>query len=227
MRRGVLLVEDDPAVQRILQLALREEGFDVAVTASGAGATELLIERQVDVVLLDLMLPDMDGLEVCRRVRHTSTVPLMIITARSDSHDVVAGLEAGADDYVVKPFVAKVLSARIRALLRRSEGGSLAAKPVLEVGPLRIHREQAQVLRDGRPVSLTRTEFLLLTELAARTGAVVSRAELLQLGWGYDYLGDGRLVDVHIRRLRSKIEPNPSHPAHLVTVRGLGYRLVP
>ena len=225
MSRRMLLVEDDVAVQRVLTLALREEGFEVTVAATGADALDRLARDAVDVVLLDLMLPDIDGLEVCRTVRQTSDVPLIIVTARSDSHDVVAGLEAGADDYVVKPFVAKVLAARVRALLRRVGASGDAEPSTITVGPLEIRPAEAVVLRDGDPVALTRTEFQLLVELAHRVGEVVSRADLLQRVWGYDYLGDGRLVDVHVRRLRGKVEHDPSNPRHLLTVRGLGYKL--
>jgi DNA-binding response OmpR family regulator len=225
MSRRMLLVEDDVAVQRVLTLALREEGFDVTVASNGADALEHLARDAVDVVLLDLMLPDVDGLEVCRKVRQTSDVPLIIVTARSDSHDVVAGLEAGADDYVVKPFVAKVLAARVRALLRRAGTSGEAESSAITIGSLEIRPAEALVLRDGEAVALTRTEFQLLVELAHRLGEVVSRADLLQRVWGYDYLGDGRLVDVHVRRLRGKVERDPSNPRHLLTVRGLGYKL--
>jgi DNA-binding response OmpR family regulator len=225
MSRRMLLVEDDVAVQRVLTLALREEGFDVTVASNGADALEHLARDAVDVVLLDLMLPDVDGLEVCRKVRQTSDVPLIIVTARSDSHDVVAGLEAGADDYVVKPFVAKVLAARVRALLRRAGTSGEAEPSAITIGSLEIRPAEALVLRDGEAVALTRTEFQLLVELAHRLGEVVSRADLLQRVWGYDYLGDGRLVDVHVRRLRGKVERDPSNPRHLLTVRGLGYKL--
>ncbi|WP_281257794.1 response regulator transcription factor [Asanoa hainanensis] len=222
----MLLVEDDVAVQRVLTLALREEGFDIVVASTGTEALEHLGRNQVDVVLLDLMLPDVDGLEVCRKVRQSSDVPLIIVTARTDSHDVVAGLEAGADDYVVKPFVAKVLAARVRALLRRAGAPGETEPSAVTVGPLEIRPAEAVVLRDGAQVALTRTEFQLLVELARRTGEVVSRTDLLQRVWGYDYLGDGRLVDVHVRRLRGKVERDPGNPRHLLTVRGLGYKLV-
>jgi DNA-binding response OmpR family regulator len=225
MSRRMLLVEDDVAVQRVLTLALREEGFDVTVASNGADALEHLARDAVDVVLLDLMLPDVDGLEVCRKVRQSSDVPLIIVTARSDSHDVVAGLEAGADDYVVKPFVAKVLAARVRALLRRAGTSGDTEPSAITIGPLEIRPTEALVLRDGEAIALTRTEFQLLVELSHRVGEVVSRADLLQRVWGYDYLGDGRLVDVHVRRLRGKVERDPSNPRHLLTVRGLGYKL--
>jgi DNA-binding response OmpR family regulator len=227
MSRRLVLVEDDVAIQRVLEIALREEGFDLAVTPRGLAALDLLASQAVDVVLLDLMLPDIDGLEVCRRMRKISDVPLIMITARSDSHDVVAGLEAGADDYIVKPFVAKVLAARIRALLRRSASGQVSEPQSYSAGQLEIHPDEAVVRLDGEPVALTSTEFRLLVELAGRLGSVVDRTELLRQVWGYENSGDGRLVDVHIRRLRGKIERDPSNPRHLITVRGLGYKLQP
>jgi DNA-binding response OmpR family regulator len=227
MSRRLLLVEDDTAVQRVLALALRAEGFELALTGSGAEGLDLLSSAPVDVVLLDLMLPDLDGLDVCRHVRRGSDVPLIIITARADSHDMVAGLEAGADDYIVKPFVAKVLAARIRALLRRYRSRSDTGPAVITVGDMEIRPTEAVVLRGGAAVALTRTEFRLLVELAERPGEVLDRGELLQRVWGYGYLGDGRLVDVHIRRLRAKVESHPGNPRHLITVRGLGYKLQP
>jgi DNA-binding response OmpR family regulator len=225
--RRLLLVEDDPAVQRILTLCLREDGFELVVTSSGVEGMDLLSGDSIDVVLLDLMLPDLDGLEFCRRVRHGSDIPLIIVTARADSHDMVAGLEAGADDYIVKPFVAKVLAARIRALLRRYRSGVDGHAGSISFGDLEIRPAEAIVSCGGSPVSLTRTEFRLLVELAERSGEVVGRDELLQRVWGYDFPGDGRLVDVHIRRLRAKVEPVPAKPRHLLTVRGLGYKLQP
>jgi DNA-binding response OmpR family regulator len=225
--RKLLLVEDDQAVQRILTLCLREDGFEIVVTSSGTEGMQLLSDGSIDVVLLDLMLPDLDGLEVCRRVRQDSDIPLIIVTARSDSHDMVAGLEAGADDYIVKPFVAKVLAARIRALLRRYHPAAADHADAIWFGDLEIRPAEAIVSCGGAPVCLTRTEFRLLVELAQRSGEVVGRDELLQRVWGYDYPGDGRLVDVHIRRLRAKVEQTPGKPRHLLTVRGLGYKLQP
>jgi DNA-binding response OmpR family regulator len=179
-----------------------------------------------DVVLLDLMLPDIDGFTVCRRIRHDSDVPVIVVTARTDSHDVVAGLEAGADDYVTKPLVAKELSARIRALLRRVEPTTAPEARRFAVGDLEIRVDEGLVLRDGQPLSLTRTEFRLLTELATARGAVLSREELLERVWGYDYFGDSRLVNVHVRRLRTKVERDPANPRLVVTARGIGYRVV-
>ncbi|MDH2413756.1 response regulator transcription factor [Nocardioides sp. CER19] len=223
MSRSVLLVEDDPRVRRVLQLALRDEGYVVSLAASGREGLQALGTSTPDVVLLDLMLPDLDGFDVCRRIRHDSDVPVIMVTARTDSHDVVAGLEAGADDYVTKPLVAKELSARIRALLRRVEPARTPR--TVRAGDLEIRVDEGVVLRDGVALHLTRTEFRLLAELALAPG-VRSREELLERVWGYGYFGDSRLVDVHVRRLRTKVEHDPANPALVVTARGLGYRLV-
>ena len=220
----VLLIEDDERIRRVLQIALRDEGYLVLEAPDGTSALETLRDHEVDVVLLDLMLPDLDGFEVCRRIRRTSDVPVIVVSAKGDSHDVVAGLEAGADDYVVKPVVAKEISARIRALLRRSRSTPPPMSSTMS-GGLEIRPQEAAVLREGRAVQLTTTEFQLLETLAERVGEVVSRQQLLQRVWGYDYLGDTRLVDVHVSRLRGKVEADPSAPRHIVTVRGLGYKL--
>lgn len=223
----MLLVEDDQRVRRALRLALEDEGYQVREAASGRdGLAELTLDPP-DVVLLDLMLPDTDGFAVCHRIRHVSAVPVIMVTARTDSHDVVAGLEAGADDYVTKPLVAKELSARIRALLRRAGTAPGDAPRRLTSGDLSIGVDEGVVLRDGEPVALTHTEFRLLAELALAGGRVRSREQLLDRVWGYGYFGDSRIVDVHVRRLRTKVEPDPARPAHVVTVRGQGYRLVP
>lgn len=221
--RTVLIIEDDARIRRVLQLALTDEGFSVAEAGTGEDGLRRMAERDVDVVLLDLMLPGQDGLEVCREIRRRSNAPVIMVTARTDSHDVVAGLAAGADDYVTKPFVVKELSARIRAMLRRASGSSSPQRVVS--GELEIVPQEGVVLRDGSPVSLTRTEFGLLCELAAAPGRVLTREELLERVWGYGYFGDNRLVDVHVRRLRTKIEADPANPSIVVTVRGTGYRL--
>jgi DNA-binding response OmpR family regulator len=219
----VLIIEDDPRIRRIVQMMLQREGLDVAEAGSGESGLEQLSERDFDVVLLDLMLPGKDGFEVCREIRRTSNVPIIMVTARGDSHDVVAGLEAGADDYVSKPFVAKELSARIRALARRARVPQPRVR--IEVGDLEIAPQDGTVTRDGELVNLTRTEFKLLCELATEPGRVLSREELLERVWGYDYFGDSRLVDVHVRRLRKKVEEDPGHPTVVTTVRGMGYRV--
>ena len=222
-RRRVLLVEDDPRVRQTLGMALSDEGHDVAFASTGEQALDHVQSEDVDIVLLDLTLPGIDGMEVCQRIRQTSRVPIIMVTARDTSRDVVRGLECGADDYVTKPVVAEELSARMTALWRRIEHQS----DRLSVGPIEILIDQAVVRYDGADVSLTRTEFRLLCELAMRVEQVVTREDLLRTVWNYDYFGDTRLLDVHVRRLRTKIEPDPAAPRHVLTVRGSGYRLVP
>jgi DNA-binding response OmpR family regulator len=221
--RSVLIIEDDVRIRRVVAIALRNEGLEVYEAGTGEEGLELLRERDPDVILLDLMLPGQDGFEVCRQIRRTSDTPVIMVTARSDSHDVVAGLEAGADDYVTKPFVAEALSARIRALVRRSRGSGHRQR--IAVGDLEIAPQEGTVTRAGEPVELTKTEFKLLTELALEPGRVLSREELLERVWGYDYFGDSRLVDVHVRRLRKKVELDPGNPTVVTTVRGMGYRI--
>jgi DNA-binding response OmpR family regulator len=205
-------------------LALEDEGWTVDEAASGEEAVILFLREPSDVVLIDIMLPGIDGFELCRTIRRSSDVPIVMVTARSDTHDVVAGLEAGADDYLTKPFAPKELSARIRALLRRARP-SVAGQSKLTFGELEVMPEEGMILRAGQEVHLTKTEFRLICELAQNPGKVLSREQLLDQVWGYGYFGDGRLVDVHIRRLRTKVEDDPANPRHVVTVRGLGYRL--
>jgi DNA-binding response OmpR family regulator len=224
MATRVLLVEDDPGIRISLRLALEDEGYVVGEAESGEEALDAYDRIPTDLVLIDLMLPGMDGFDLCRQLRRRSDVPAIIITARTDSHDVVAGLEAGADDYVSKPIPPKELAARIRALLRRSRAPQ-ADFPVIRAGRLEIRPEEGVVSVDGVDVALTKTEFRLLSELAQAPGRVLSREHLLERVWGYDYFGDNRLVDVHVRRLRSKVEDNPANPKTLITVRGLGYKL--
>ncbi|HMK63053.1 MAG TPA: response regulator transcription factor [Acidimicrobiales bacterium] len=221
----ILLVEDDERIRTSTRLALEEEGYDVDEATSGEGALDLFAERRSDVVLLDLMLPGIDGLECCRQLRHTSTVPIIMVTARTDTGDVVAGLEAGADDYVTKPFVVTELTARVAAALRRAR--ATGAPTSFVIGEVEVRPDEGVVLRHGEDVHCTRTEFRLLCELGAHQGKVLSREQLLDQVWGYDYFGDGRLVDVHIRRLRTKVEDDPANPRHILTVRGMGYKLVP
>jgi len=220
----VLSVEDDERIRMAVKLALEDEGWTVDEAANGEEALALFTRAPTDVVLIDIMLPDIDGFEVCRAIRRNSDVPIIMVTARDDTHDVVAGLEAGADDYLTKPFAPKELSARIRALLRRVRATD-PTSPHLRFGDLEIIPDEGVVRRGGRDVHLTRTEFRLLVELATSPGKVFSREVLLDRVWGYDYFGDGRLVDVHVRRLRTKVEADAANPRHVVTVRGLGYKL--
>jgi len=223
MSSRILLVEDDERIRASTRLALEDEGYDVSEAGSGEAGLEEFSSKATDIVLIDLMLPGMDGFECCRRLRRTSAVPVIMVTARTDTHDVVAGLEAGADDYVTKPFVAKELTARIRALLRRAR--SMGEPSTLSFGDVEVRPDEGTVLRDGKEIHCTRTEFRLLCELAANPGKVLTREQLLDRVWGYDYFGDGRLVDVHVRRLRTKIEEDPGNPRHIMTVRGMGYKL--
>ena len=224
MSTRVLVVEDDERIRTAVRLALEKEGWDVLEAESGEKALDIFKNQQCDIVLIDIMLPGIDGFEVCRSVRKTSDIPVVMVTARDDTHDVVAGLEAGADDYLTKPFSPKELSARIRALLRRARLPSPNLS-TLEFGDLKIVPDKKQVLVSGELVQLTRTEFQLLAELANFPDCVFSRDELLERVWGKDYFGDGRLVDVHVRRLRKKIEPEDAKPRYVVTVRGFGYKL--
>ncbi len=230
MAAHILIVEDDERIRTSMRLALEDEGYEIAEAASGEEALELharsIAAQPFDLLIIDIMLPGMDGFACCRELRRQSTVPIIMVTARTDTHDVVAGLEAGADDYVTKPFEPKELAARIRALLRRARAGE-DGPGVLAFGALEILPEAGVVRLSGEEVHLTRTEFLLLCELAAHPGKVLSREQLLERVWSYDYFGDGRLVDVHVRRLRTKVEPDPANPAHVLTVRGLGYKLAP
>jgi DNA-binding response OmpR family regulator len=220
----ILAVEDDERIRAAVKLALEDEGWVVDEAETGERALDMFQQTPADVVLIDIMLPGIDGFEVCRSIRRNSDVPIVMVTARADTHDVVAGLEAGADDYLTKPFAPKELSARIRALLRRVRTSEPGAAH-LKFGDLEIIPEEGVVRRAGREVHLTKTEFRLLVELATSPGRVFSREVLLERVWGYGYFGDGRLVDVHVRRLRTKIEGDPANPRHVVTVRGLGYKL--
>ena len=223
MSARILLVEDDERIRASLRLALEDEGYEIDEAASGETALERTSEQAADLVLIDVMLPGMDGFECCRQIRRASTVPVIMVTARADTHDVVAGLEAGADDYVTKPFVTKELAARIRALLRRARPADEPS--LLQFGDIELRPDEGIVRRAGKEIHCTRTEFRLLCELAANPGKVLSREQLLDRVWGYDYFGDGRLVDVHVRRLRTKVEPDPANPRQILTVRGLGYKL--
>ncbi|WP_328647070.1 response regulator transcription factor [Amycolatopsis sp. NBC_00348] len=222
----VLVVEDDAAVREGLELALRRQGHVVHTAESGEAGIELLVLRRPDIVVLDLMLPGMDGFETCRRMRASGPIPIVMLTARSDDFDIVAGLEAGADDYVAKPVEPRVLDARIRAVLRRavSERPSEQPAPEERHGDLVIDRAGLEVTKRGTPVSLTPTELKLLLELSRTPGQVYSRQQILSSVWDHDYLGDSRLVDACVQRLRAKIEDVPARPEYVQTVRGFGYR---
>ena len=224
MGTRILTVEDDERIRTSVRLALEDEGWTVEEAASGEDALNAFTAHAADVVLIDIMLPGIDGFDVCRSIRRVSDVPIVMVTARADTHDVVAGLEAGADDYLTKPFAPKELSARIRALLRRARSTD-PSTPHMVFGDLEIIPEEGVVRLAGDEVHLTKTEFRLLVELATNPGRVLSREVLLERVWGYGYFGDGRLVDVHVRRLRTKIEPDAANPRYVVTVRGLGYKL--
>ena len=225
MDARILLVEDDPSIREITTIGLRNAGFEVDAAADGQAGLDRFRAEPYDLILLDVMLPRLDGLEVCRAIRRVSTVPVVMLTARADTIDVVVGLEAGADDYVKKPFEVPELVARVRAAIRRA-GREVGDPDALRLGAVAIDLAGRTATKDGRDVALTRTEFDLLVELARNPGRVLSRDVLLDRIWGYDYLGDSRLVDVAIQRLRAKIEANPAAPELIQTVRGAGYKLL-
>ncbi len=226
---SLLFVEDDDQIRLALRLALEDEGYEVREAPDGRSGLAAFHAKEPDLVLLDLRLPDMSGFDVCRALRAMSIVPIIMVTAQTDTNDMVAGLEAGADDYVTKPVVPKELAARVRAHLRRVQlqNETIGLGSSETFGDVELRREQGVVLKAGRELSLTKTEFHLLCEFADHPNMVLSRDQLLERVWGYDYLGDSRLVDAHVRRLRVKIEDQPEDPRLIVTVRGIGYRLIP
>jgi len=218
----VLLVEDDPSIREVASLGLEQAGFRVTATGDGRDALTRFRQGPFDLVVLDVMLPSLDGLEVCREIRRESQMPIVMLSARSELHDVIVGLELGADDYVTKPFELPELVARIKAVLRRSTAGP--SEGAISVAGLEIDPAGFSVRKGGEDVALTATEFRLLLELARRPKQVFTRDLLLELVWNYDYLGDSRLVDVAVQRLRGKIEDDPAQPKLIQTVRGVGYR---
>jgi two-component system response regulator RegX3 len=220
----VLVVEDEESFSDALSYMLRREGYEVAIAATGPDALATFDRSGADLVLLDLMLPGLSGTEVCRGLRQRSNVPIIIVTARDSEVDKVVGLELGADDYVTKPFSSRELVARIRAVLRR--GGELEdlITNALEAGPVRMDVDRHTVAVDGAAVALPLKEFDLLELLLRNAGRVLTRGQLIDRVWGADYVGDTKTLDVHVKRLRSKIEPDPANPKYLVTVRGLGYK---
>jgi two-component system response regulator MtrA len=223
-RSRILVIDDDAALAEMLSIVLRNEGFEPIWCAHGDKAFVAFRDSKPDLVLLDLMLPGRDGVDVCRDIRAESGVPIVMLTAKTDTVDVVAGLEAGADDYVAKPFKAKELVARIRTRLRRSPGAEESDAETLKIGDLSISVDGHTVKRNGVPIQLTPLEFDLLLALARRPWQVFSREVLLEQVWGYRHAADTRLVNVHVQRLRSKIERDPEHPEIVVTVRGIGYK---
>lgn len=223
----VLVVEDEESFSDALSYMLRKEGFEVAVAATGPDALDSFDRAGADLVLLDLMLPGLPGTEVCRELRTKSNVPVIMLTAKDSEVDKVVGLELGADDYVTKPFSSRELVARIRAVLRRRGDVEELAPPTLEAGPVRMDVERHVVTVSSREVPLPLKEFELLEVLLRNAGRVLTRMQLIDRVWGADYVGDTKTLDVHIKRLRAKIEPVPSTPRFIITVRGLGYKFEP
>jgi two-component system response regulator RegX3 len=220
----LLVIEDEPSISEPLAYMLEKEGFEVAVAATGPAGLEEFARSGADLVLLDVMLPGLSGTEVCRTLRQTSAVPVIMLTARDSEVDKVVGLELGADDYVTKPFSHRELLARIRAVLRRRSEPEETAPAALEAGPVRMDVDRHRVTVDGEAVQLPLKEFELLEILLRNAGRVLTRQQLIDRVWGADYVGDTKTLDVHVKRLRAKVEPEPGSPKHLLTVRGLGYK---
>jgi DNA-binding response OmpR family regulator len=220
----LLLIEDDPTLSETLRYNFEREGYGVIVANDGVLGLEQARREQPDLVILDIMLPRLDGFSVCRILRQESDIPILMLTARQDEVDRIAGLELGADDYVAKPFSLGELLARVRAILRRSDRRPVGDREVLDAGVLRIDTGSRRVWRSGNELNLSQKEFDLLTCMVRNRGMALSRDVLLERVWGYDFLGDSRTVDVHIRWLREKVEPDPGKPNYIQTVRGVGYR---
>jgi two-component system response regulator RegX3 len=220
----ILVVEDEESYSDPLSYLLRREGYEVAVAETGPAALAQYDKNGADLVLLDLMLPGLSGVDVCRQLRHRSSVPVIMLTAKDSEIDKVVGLEIGADDYVTKPYSSRELLARIKAVLRRLAEPEELVPPTLEAGPVRMDVERHTVTVDGTPISLPLKEFELLEMLLRNAGRVLTRMQLIDRVWGSDYVGDTKTLDVHVKRLRAKIEPDPANPRHIVTVRGLGYK---
>ena len=220
----ILVVEDEVSFSDPLSYLLRKEGYEVAVAETGPEALDDFDRQGADLVLLDLMLPGLSGTEVCRALRQRSTVPVIMLTAKDSEIDKVVGLEIGADDYVTKPYSSRELLARIKAVLRRGQEPEDLLPATIEAGPVRMDVERHTVTVAGRPTPLPLKEFELLEMLLRNTGRVLTRMQLIDRVWGSDYVGDTKTLDVHVKRLRAKIEPDPAEPRHIVTVRGLGYK---
>jgi two-component system, OmpR family, response regulator RegX3 len=221
----ILVVEDEESFRDALAFVLSKEGFEVKLVQDGQAAVETFQKEGADLILLDLMLPGMSGLEVCKNIRAKSNVPIIMVTAKNEEVDKVIGLELGADDYVTKPFSSRELVARIKAVLRRGADVEVESNfGVLEVGPIRIDIDRHSVSVRGEPISLPLKEFDLLELLVRNSGRVLTRGQLIDRVWGNNYVGDTKTLDVHIKRLRAKIEEDPAEPVHLLTIRGLGYK---
>ena len=226
---SILVVDDEPVFIEALTISLEREGFGVIAAADGPAALKAISEKDPDLILLDVMLPGMSGIDVCREIRKSSSVPVIMVTAKGEEIDAVVGLEVGADDYITKPYRLRELIARIRAILRRSENSpkedeTTSNSEVLVEGAVRLDLERHELSVDGELVSLALREFELLSYLMENSGSVVTRESLMQNVWGWDYIVDTKTIDVHVKRLRSKIESDPSAPLRISTIRGVGYR---
>lgn len=224
-RGAVLIVDDEPGISRLISMYLEREGFQTASARTGAEALQIVGNNPPALVVLDIMLPDIDGWEVCREIRRSSDVPIIMLTAREGDEDKIVGLEIGADDYVTKPFVPRELVARVKAILRRARPAAPAEDKVLDFGELTINPAKREVRLDGEIIQLRAKEYDLLAELARRPGVVFSREKLLQDVWGYDFYGDSGTIDVHVRRLRAKLNDDSSKPRFIETIWGVGYRM--